>query len=206
MRHTGWPLYGDAPQVHAVDRRHVLVHERRFGHQPEQPRLQARPPAPRCIGTRLQDGLGMPHLVARAYRSIFVGHGALPPRDGQSRMALLLPRGTRERLLRTPRHHPARGGHAARHREMACTRQAFPTCAPNRHGLLRRLFPLYDGTGMAGHTHLRRTDRTFRGRCKGNHMERLAAQREISEARHRMVQASLRPLLGRTTDPAIRDA
>ena len=148
----------------------------------------------------------MPHLVACTYRSIFVGHGALPPRDGQSRMALLLPRGTRERLLRTPRHHPARGGHAARHREMACTRQAFPTCAPNRHGLLRRLFPLYDGTGMAGHTHLRRTERTFRGRCKGNHMERLAAQREISEARHRMVQASLRPLLGRTTDPAIRDA
>ena len=196
MRHPGRSLYGDAPQVHAVDRRHVLVHERRFGHQPEQPRLQARPPAPRRVGTGMQNGLGQPYLVARAYRGVFVGHGTLRPRHRQQRMAILLSRGARL----------AGSGDAARHREMACTRRPPAPSASNGPGLLRSVLPLYDGAGVPGTDYLGRTKRTLRRRHPRNHMERPAAQREIGEARHRMVPAGFRPLLGRTTDPAIRDA
>ena len=141
MRHPGRSLYGDAPQVHAVDRRHVLVHERRFGHQPEQPRLQARPPTPRCAGTGMQNRFGQPHLVARAYRSVFAGHGTLRPRYRQQRMAILLSRGARLVPLRDSRHYPEGRGNAARHREMACTRRPPAPSASNGPGLLRSVLP-----------------------------------------------------------------
>ena len=206
MRHPGRSLYGDAPQVHAVNRRHVLVHERRFGHQPEQPRLQARPPAPRCAGTGMQNRFGQPHLVARTYRCVFAGYGTLRSRYRQQRMAILLPRGARLVPLRDSRHYPEGRGNAARHREMACTRRPLAPSASNGPGLLRSVLPLYDGAGIPGTDYLARIKRTLRRGYPRNHMERPAAQREIGEARHRMVPAGFRPLLGRTTDPAIRDA
>ena len=97
-------------------------------------------------------------------------------------------------------------GNAARHREMACTRRPPAPSASNGPGLLRSILPLYDGACVPGTDYLGRTKRTLRHRYPRNHMERPAAQREIGEARHRMVPAGFRPLLGRTTDPAIRGA
>ena len=105
MRHPGRSLYGDAPQVHAVNRRHVLVHERRFGHQPEQPRYKLGPRHHGVLerGCKTASGSHISWPAHIGAFSLVMGHCA--PGTDSSEWAILLPRGARLVPLRDSRHY-----------------------------------------------------------------------------------------------------